>query len=149
MAAWALYDLSGFVAQTLLVPQQSSSLHLSQRGREVLVSNLHSYSRALHLILQFCIKFEIAGWCSLGAASKSRNTLQNSLHIFLSFHYFFLTLSQSVSVLGEILGHIRLQLQEAEEMHDVISCVPSHALEMPSDLLNIQCIFSVSTDCVG
>lgn len=66
---------------------------------------------------------------------------------FLSFNYFFLTLSQSV--LGEVLGHIRFQLQETEEMHDVINCVPSHALEMPSDLLNIQSIFSVSTDCVG
>lgn len=46
-----------------------------RRRREILVSNLYSYSRALHLILQFCTRFDNAGWCSLGVASKSRNTL--------------------------------------------------------------------------
>lgn len=51
--------------------------------------------------------------------------------------------------MGEVLGRVGPQLQETGGMHDVINCVPSQALEMPSDLLNIQCIFSVSTDCVG
>lgn len=90
MAAWALYDLTvGLWLKPSCFLNRAAPCTSPRRGREVLVSNLHSYSRALHLILQFCIKFEIAGWCSLGAASKSRNTLQKQSAYISFFSLFF------------------------------------------------------------
>lgn len=59
----------------------------------MLVSDLHSHSRVLDLVLQFCINFDVASWGSLGVVSKSRHTL----HILLSFFFlFFLKLLQAI-----------------------------------------------------